>query len=134
VNMKDEPIACKITADIFKTYIKYHIDNINYQELESRYSPVYIDLFTKAMYHYLRDTENKGDSQNVKGFNWYKQTAYYQKHREKFEPEITPIDVTEFKNKIKKVSLFDVNQNSLMLEDIVKNNPADFYLIDFWAT
>lgn len=134
VNMKDEPIACKITADIFKTYIKYHIDNINYQELESRYSPVFIDLFTKAMYHYLRDPENKGDSQNGKGLNWFKQTNYYQKHKKTFEPEITPLDFTEFKNKITNVSLLDQNQNILMMEDIVKNNPADFYLIDFWAT
>ncbi|MCY1634598.1 TlpA family protein disulfide reductase [Marinifilum sp. D737] len=134
VNMKDEPIACKITADIFIDYIKYHIEKINYKNLESRYSPVFIDLFTKAMYHYLRDVENKGDSQNINGLNWYKQTTYYQKHKEKFEPEITPIDASEFKNKIKKVSLLDENQNIRMLEDIVKNNPADFYLVDFWAT
>jgi len=134
-NMKEDPIASHVTVRIFKNYIKFHIDKINYEELSTdRYSPVFVKLFTKTMYHYLRDSENRGDSQNIKGLNWYKQTTYYKEHKELFEPEITPLDNEEFKRRISKFTLLDENQNIRTFESIVKKNPSDFYLIDFWAT
>jgi len=134
-NLKEDPIASYVTVRMFKDYIKFHIDKIDYEELNTdRYSPVFVKLFTKVMYHYLRDPENKGDSQNIKGLSWFKQTAYYKEHKELFEPEITPLDNEEFKRRIQKFTLLDANQQIISFESIVKKNPSEYYLIDFWAT
>lgn len=128
-------IICNPISSILFHYTKNKIHKLNFAKLDTAtYSDTYIEFISIGVFNFLRYEENKGDKQYQAAINWLKTTDLYKKDSIYIKKEITPLNNIGFKNKLKSLILLDVSLNKTSFSEMLKKNPSDYYLIDFWAT
>jgi len=120
---------------IFQTYIKSKIDNLPFTILnEENYSENTIELFAIAIFKLLKEDKDFNFENNLTASRWLKTTKYYKKNKFVIDKVISPIRSKNSATKISELTLIDEDSLQTMLLNVVKENPSEYYLIDFWAT
>lgn len=131
----DSPVACNSFSSILFNYIKNQIKIFDYNNLNSKsYPKQYVDLISIGVFNFLRFEDNKGKKEYQPAKIWLKTTDLYKSNSVYIEKEISLIDNQLFKKKLEKLVFFNVENKSFNINQIIKNNPSKYYLIDFWAT
>lgn len=116
-------------------YFKNNAEAINYEELNTRkYSSTYIELMAIGAYRFLKFEGNKGDPKYQNTVNWLKTTDFYNRDSIHINKQITPLNNEKFKSLLSSLTLLDLNSNQKSISEIIHENPAQYFLIDFWAT
>lgn len=122
-------------SNLLYFYAKNRINSFNYKELNTKYySKEYTELVSIGVFNFLRHEDNKGNKQYKEALNWLKTTDLYKKNSIYIKKEITPLNNIGFKNKLKRLVLLDTSFNKTSFSKMLKKDPSDYYLIDFWAT
>jgi len=130
-----EPIASSTFSGLIYTYAKNRIHSFNYKELNTKYySKEYTKLVSIGVFNFLRHEDNKGNKQYKEALNWLKTTDLYKQDSIYIKKEITPLNNTIFKKKLKSLVLLDTSFNNTSFSEMLKKKPSKYYLIDFWAT
>lgn len=117
------------------TYVKNNIETFDFSKLNTHnYSQNYIDLLSIGVFNFLKHQDNKGDKKYNPAIAWLRSTALYNRESSQIEKQITPLNNTLFKKKLKNLQLLNSQDKESVFSDIIKNNPSKYYLIDFWAT
>lgn len=131
----DTIVAGEPIDNLIFNFAKNKINKLNYYELNSdNYSQQYIDLVSIGIFNFLRFEDNKGDKNYKNAKEWLMSTNLYKKDSVYVKKEITPINKEKFKEKLKNLDFTDIKNVNLDLQQIISQNPTDYYLIDFWAT
>ena len=108
---------------------------IDFKNLNTKnYSKEYIELVSIGVFNFLRNEDNKGDKKNQLAIDWLKTTNLYIKNSVYIDKEVTPLNNITFKKHLKKINLLNTSFEKSSLLKIIKDNPSEYYLIDFWAT
>ena len=114
-------------------YVQANLDSFNYKLLEN--SPQnYLKLLSLGHFAFLSNQENKGDDKYQFAVDWLKSTDFYKKDSLYIRKEIEPLDNTIFKSLLGKITFIDKANRENSLKEIIRRNPSEYYLIDFWAT
>jgi len=130
-----EIITGSVQSGLLFNYFKNNSKTLNYHELnKNNYSNTYIELLAIGAYRFLKSEDNKGDTRHKKTVDWLRTTDFYKKDSIHIKKQITPLNHEKFKNHLSKLAILDLNSNQTTISEIIKQNQAQYYLIDFWAT
>ena len=121
---------------LFQRYIRHNINAPNFlpSEKDKTLSEGYRRLFPVQLFKFLSLKQNKNNPEYAKARNWLKQTEFYKKNAEIIDEEIATINNEDFKDKLNETVVLNKHGLKKKLTHYLEENPADFYLIDFWAT
>lgn len=129
------PIASRTLSAILYNYVKNRIGSFNYNKLGKQYvNSSYIELLALGHFSFLKNKKNIGKIKNNEAIKWLKTTDLYKKDSVFINKLIAPLNTSLFKEKIKKIKLLNTNNQEETLLEIIKENPSEYYLFDFWAT
>ncbi len=127
------PIVSKSLSAILYLYVKNRLPSLNFKKLNTQnYSTNYINAVALGLKLYL--PENKNDPNYEVAFNWFKKTILYKQNKTKINNDTKSIDTLIFAKKIKKLRILDTSFKENSFQNIIKQNPSKYYLLDFWAT
>lgn len=113
-------------------------DRFNHGDLEKlnmdNYSDRYINYLAMGAFHFLKRKEIKQNKKYQPAVEWLKGTELYKKDSINILPKITALSPELFTQKLSNIKLRDPYGNKVSMYDIMTDNPASYYLIDFWAT
>jgi thiol-disulfide isomerase/thioredoxin len=116
-------------------YFKNNAGTLNYEELNTnKYTSTYIELLTIGAYRFLKFEDNKGDTRYNKAVSWLKTTDFYKRDSTYVKKQITPLSNENFKKHLSKLTLLDLDGKQISISEIISQNKAQYYLVDFWAT
>ncbi len=134
-NVSDSTLFVQNMRGLFFLYIKNDFDSLNFEHLNTEnYSEAFIKYFSIGTYSILRNKEFKDNPKYQPLIDWFLTTEFYKSNPDRIRKNILPVDKVAFKKQLQKLTLQDVFQEDLSIEQITKQIPADFYLLDFWAT
>jgi len=130
-----EPIASSPHSGLLYTYAKNRMNSFNFKKLNTEhYSKEYLNNISIGLFNFLRYENNRGDKQYQDAISWLKTTDLYKQDSIYIKKEITPLNNTVFKDKLKKLVLLNTSFKKLSFSEMIINYPSNYYLIDFWAT
>jgi len=132
--LKQEPIECDILHYVLYDYIKNRILTLDYSSLNESYPNISKNLLARDMFNYIKIQKYKNYKRFANGINWLKTTEFYKKNKKEIDKEISPIDNIKFKKSLSKLTLINKELSQTTFYDVLKKNPSDYYLLDFWAT
>ena len=133
-NVKN-PVASNIFYNTLYNYIKNNILELNFDKITTEnFSKEYLKFLSIGVFNFLRHEDNKGDKQYQFAIDWLKTTNLYQKNSAFIDKEIAPLNNKAFVEKINKIIVSDITGKNFTLREVLKKNPSNYYLIDFWAT
>jgi thiol-disulfide isomerase/thioredoxin len=116
-------------------YFKNNAGTLNYEELNTnKYTSTYIELLAIGAYRFLKFEDNKGDTRYNKAVSWLKTTDFYKRDSTYVKKQITPLSNENFKKHLSKLTLLDLDGKQISISEIISQNKAQYYLVDFWAT
>lgn len=128
-----KPIICHELTKLLSTYVKNRSDSLDFKILNtSNHALEYIDLLALGVYEYLKLDKNM--DLNKKMFQWLMTTNFYKNNKAKIDKDLKPIKKEELTDKLKALTLLDLRFNKTLFAEVIKQNPSEYYLIDFWAT
>ena len=134
-NHLNDSIMCDIYGYIIYRYIYNRISTFNFNKLNIRnYSADYINVLSKGMYNFIISENNSKNIHLKQAKEWIKTTDFYKKNKTFIENSIEPIDKNIFKNLLADLKLLNHESECFSFSEIIKQNPAEYYLIDIWAT
>lgn len=129
------PMACNPFSSILFNYIKDRINSFDYNKWNTKnYSKEYIHLMSVGIFNFLRFEDNKGNQDYEPAKNWLKTTDLYKNNAVYIDKETSILDNKIFKNKLEKLVFISNKNTSFSISQIVKNNPSNYFLLDFWAS
>ncbi len=114
-------------------YVKNRIHKFDYNKIKTT-SDEYKNHIAIGHYFFLKWEDNKGDVNYKHNLEWLKQTKFYKKDSLFIRKIITPISNYKFRLYFKNLVFENLTQQKKKTEEIINENPTDYYLIDFWAT
>lgn len=120
---------------VFYLYVKHNLDSLNFKDLTIDYFPSnYIENMALGTYINLEVDKNRSLPQLESAQKWLNNTYFYKINKTLIDKNIKPFDEVLFTKRLKALNLMDSSFNDVSLIDIVKQNPSEYYLLDFWAT
>lgn len=133
-NMNDPILGGPFAGLMFNT-IRYNINEIDFENIKSeKYSKKEIHFTAAGLFNYLKFDHNYKKRNLEKSIAWLKTTDFYKKDSIFIKKEITPLSNLGFKENLRALNLLDINIEKNSIAEILKKHPANYYLIDFWAT
>jgi thiol-disulfide isomerase/thioredoxin len=130
-----KPIACNTLRRLLFGYVENRINDFDYENLNPKnFSEEYINLLSKGVFSFLRFEDNKGNNKFPLAKKWLKETSLYANNKSSINKEIEPLNNVDFKKILSQLWFFNKSDETVDLEKIIKQNPSNYYLIDFWAT
>ncbi len=128
-----EPIPCAPYKELSYLYVKNRLMSFDFNKLNILYhSSQYIDFLSLGIHTYLKN--NKGSQNYAVIFKWFKKTDFYNQNKNKIDKNVSTLDKESFTEGLKAFNLRSLSFNELTFSDLIKQNPSEYYLIDFWAT
>ncbi|WP_164510855.1 thioredoxin domain-containing protein [Nonlabens xiamenensis] len=113
-----------------ENHLNSRIRSYNFNDYQSIENDYCLKLYKESMFRILSFEDNIGDHELDEAIAWFKSTKEFQRDSVALKSKIEPLDAITFKEKIQRLK-FNGEQT---FENIMKANPNEFYLIDFWAT
>jgi len=124
-----------VVKDIYLKFIKNRNGVLKFKTLNSNfYNKNTLYFISLSMYLFLKDVDNKGKSQFESARKWLRTTELYRHNKDIIEPDIMPLNNDEFKRQISGLFLLNDKFETNTFSVIIKENPSEYYLLDFWAT
>ncbi|UZR94093.1 TlpA family protein disulfide reductase [Chondrinema litorale] len=134
-NVSDSTLFVQNMRGLFFVYIKNNFDSLNFEHLNTEnYSDAFIKYFSIGTYSFLSNKAFKDNPKYQPLIDWFITSEFYKSNPDRIRKNILPVDKVAFKKQLQKLTLQDVFQDDFSIEQITKKIPADFYLLDFWAT
>gem|GEM_PF-1527657 len=135
LDLESMPIASDVLHSMLFEYTKNRIDTLNFKDLTTdRYSKLYVKLISMGVYKFLKIKANRGNEKYQKAINWLKSSSFYIDNKETIAKNIEPLSSELFKKHLKKLPLLSTDFSSANMNEVISDNKAQYYLIDFWAT
>ncbi len=129
-NQNKDCLSNDLVIPIFINYI----DNIkdDFAINNDDFSENSLHKLSVAMYHFLTREENRG--KYLAANNWLRTTDFYHQNRSEVDKKITVPDNDKFRESLANLSLDNKKFDNVTFAEIIKQNPSEYYLLDFWAT
>ena len=130
------PIIDGLTiTNFYHKYVTNHIALLDYENLNTqKFSKQYLNFISKGAYKYLLQPENVISPYYETTWEWLQTTELYQGQKKVITKNIAAVKGDQLVQPLKELALLDRSFNAYSLQDILMLNPAEYYLLDFWAT